>query len=398
MLRSLRPLLRSVQSSRNASSLFRENDLTKGKKTILACLYEAGEAGKNPVLLGCKENALGIRKWLEDQGHKYIVTSSKDGPNNEFDKYLPEADIVITTPFHPGYITKERIARAPKLKLSITAGIGSDHVDLIAAKEANMTVAEVTGSNVVSVAEHVVMSILVLIRNFVPAHDQIINGEWDVAKIAQKSWDLEGKVVGTVGCGRIGQRVLKRLGPFDCKELLYSDYTRLPESIEKDLNCRYVSLEELVSTCDVITINCPLHEGTEHLFDKKLLMKMKKGAFLVNTARGKIVNADDLAEVMKSGHLNGYAGDVWYPQPAPKDHPWRRMPNHALTPHISGTSIDAQQRYASGTKEILRRSFAGEALIPSDVIVQDGKIAPQYDKTATKEKRSLVFDKGWEKQ
>src|SRR3989338_8799113 len=109
-------------------SLFRSNDLTQGKKTILACLYEAGDAAKNPALLGCKENALGIRKWLEEQGHTYHVVSSKDGPNNEFDKYLPDADIVITTPFHPAYITRERMERAKKLKLAVTAGIGSDHL------------------------------------------------------------------------------------------------------------------------------------------------------------------------------------------------------------------------------------------------------------------------------
>src|SRR5687768_16020515 len=98
MFRALRPLLRRGRSYTTKSPLFRENDLTKGKKTVLAVLYDGGDAAKNSALLGCKENALGIRKWLEDQGHKYIATSSKEGPNNEFDKYLPEADIVITTP------------------------------------------------------------------------------------------------------------------------------------------------------------------------------------------------------------------------------------------------------------------------------------------------------------
>jgi formate dehydrogenase len=239
---------------------------------------------------------------------------------------------------------------------------------------------------------------LVLVRNFVPAHEQIINGGWNVAELASNTWDLEGKIVGTVGCGRIGQRVLKRLGAFDCKELLYCDYAKLPQQVEQELKCRYVSLEELVTTCDIITINVPLHEHTEHLFDKSLLLKMKKGAFLVNTARGKIVNAEDLAEVMRSGHLGGYAGDVWYPQPAPSNHPWRTLPRSAMTPHMSGTSLDAQIRYAKGTQEILRRCFNNEELIPSDVIVQNGVIAPQYDKTAKKSERSLIFDKGWEKQ
>jgi formate dehydrogenase len=118
--------------------------------------------------------------------------------------------------------------KAPKLKLCVTAGVGSDHIDLDAANEHNITVAEVSGSNVVSVAEHVMATILALVRNVVPAHQQIANDDWNVAEIARNSFDLEGKVVGTVGAGRIGYRVLQRLQGFDCKELLYFDYADIP--------------------------------------------------------------------------------------------------------------------------------------------------------------------------
>ena len=111
----------------------------------------------------------------------------------------------------------------------MTAGVGSDHVDLNAAAEKNIDVVEVTGSNVTSVAEHVVMSILLLVRNFVPAHEQIERGDWQVSDIARNAYDLEGKVIGTIGAGRIGFRVLQRLQPFNCKELLYYDYAPLPE-------------------------------------------------------------------------------------------------------------------------------------------------------------------------
>jgi hypothetical protein len=182
--------------------------------------------------------------------------------------------------FHPGYLTAERLAKAKKLKIAITAGIGSDHVDLNAANKTNggITVAEVTGSNVVSVAEHVLMTILVLVRNFVPAHEQIQAGEWNVAAAAKNEYDLEGKVVGTVAVGRIGERVLRRLKPFDCKELLYYDYQPLKPEVEKEIGCRRVeSLEEMLGQCDVVTINCPLHEKTRGLFNKELISKMKKG-------------------------------------------------------------------------------------------------------------------------
>jgi len=253
--------------------------------------------------------------------------------------------------FHPGYLTADRLAKATKLKLAVTAGIGSDHVDLNAANKTNggITVAEVTGSNVVSVAEHVVMTILALVRNFVPAHEQIARGEWNVAEVAKNEYDLENKVVGTVAVGRIGERVLRRLRAFDCKELLYFDYQPLSPEKEKEIGCRRVeTLEEMLAQCDVVTINCPLHEKTQGLFNKELLSKMKKGSWLVNTARGAIVVKEDVAEALKSGHLRGYGGDVWFPQPAPKEHPLRYAQNpwgggNAMVPHMSGTSIDAQK-------------------------------------------------------
>ena len=110
----------------------------------------------------------------------------------------------------------------------MTAGVGSDHIDLNAAVEKKIQVLEVTGSNVVSVAEHVVMSILLLVRNFVPAHEMIERGEWQVSDVARNAFDLEGKVIGTIGAGRIGYRVLERLVPFNPKEMLYYDYNALP--------------------------------------------------------------------------------------------------------------------------------------------------------------------------
>jgi formate dehydrogenase len=125
----------------------------------------------------------------------------------------------------------------------------------------------------------------------------------------------------------------------------------------------------------VVTINAPLHPETENLFNATLLAKMKRGAYLVNTARGKIVNRDDLVSALKSGQLAGYAGDVWFPQPAPKDHPWRSMPHHGMTPHISGSSLSAQARYAAGTREILECYFEGKPIRNEYLVVDGGKLA-----------------------
>jgi len=350
---------------------------------ILLVLYDGGKhAEDQPDLLGTTERELGIREWVESEGHTLVTTSDKDGENSTFDKELVDAEVIITTPFHPGYLTAERLAKAKKLKLAVTAGIGSDHVDLDAANKYNITVAEVTGSNVVSVAEHVIMTILVLVRNFVPAHEQVERGDWDVAAVAKNEYDLEGKVVGTVAVGRIGERVLRRLRAFDCKELLYFDYQPLKPEIEKEIGCRRVdSLEEMLAQCDVVTINCPLHEKTKGLFNKDLIAKMKPGSWLVNTARGAIVVKEDVAAALKSGHLRGYGGDVWFPQPAPKDHPLRTAKNpwgggNAMVPHMSGTSLDAQKRYADGTKAILDSYFSKrEDYRAHDLIVHKGDYA-----------------------
>lgn len=226
------------------------------------------------------------------------------------------------------------------------------------------------------------MTILTLVRNFVPAHEQIERGDWDVAEAAKNEFDLEGKVVGTVAVGRIGERVLRRLKPFDCKELLYYDYQPLSPEKEKEIGARRVeNLEEMLAQCDVVTINCPLHEKTRGLFNKDLISKMKPGSWLVNTARGAIVVKEDVADALKSGQLRGYGGDVWFPQPAPKDHPLRYAKNpfgggNAMVPHMSGTSLDAQKRYADGTKAILESYLTGKFdYRPEDLIVTNGDYA-----------------------
>ena len=326
-------------------------------------------------LLGSVSGELGLRSFLEKAGHTLVVTSDKDGPDNVFERELPDADVVISQPFWPAYLTAERIARAPNLKLAITAGIGSDHVDLQAAIEKGVTVAEVTYSNSISVSEHVVMAILSLVRNYIPSYKWVIDGGWNIADCVARSYDLEGMDVGTIGAGRIGTAVLKRLKPFDVK-LHYTDQHRLPEDVATELGVTYhPDADSLIQVCDVVTINAPLHPGTEHMVNDAFIARMKRGAFLVNTARGKICDRDAVARGLESGQLAGYAGDVWFPQPAPQDHPWRRMPHHGMTPHVSGTSLSAQARYAAGVREILECFFAGRAIREEYLIADRGKLA-----------------------
>ncbi|KAJ3724693.1 NAD-dependent formate dehydrogenase [Lentinula raphanica] len=349
---------------------------------ILAILYNGYEhAEAEPRLHGTVENKLGIEGWLQSLGHEFVVSSNKEGPDSDFQKHIVDAEVLITTPFHPGYLTRDLIEKAKNLKICITAGVGSDHIDLNAAVDHKIQVLEVSGSNVVSVAEHVIMSILLLVRNFVPAHEMIERGDWHVSEIARNAFDLEGKVVGTIGAGRIGYRVLQRLGPFDCKELLYYDYAPLPAASQQAVKARRVEdlkvgptgvcRTEFVSQCDVVTVNCPLHEGTRGLVNDELLSHFKKGAWLVNTARGAICDKDAVARALKSGQLSGYAARSQRPCLAYDEKPSRG--GNGMVPHYSGTTLDAQARYANGVKSILDNYFNNKPQEPQNIIIGLGK-------------------------
>jgi formate dehydrogenase len=346
--------------------------------------YPGGQTAPTPQtkdftpgqLLGCVSGELGLRRFLEDRGDTYVVTSDKEAPDSTLDRELPDADVVISQPFWPAYLTPERIASAPRLKLAITAGIGSDHVDLPSAIAHGMTVAEVTYSNSISVSEHAVMQILTLVHNYMPAHDWVTAKKgWNIADSVSRAYDLEGMDVGVLGSGRIGQAVLRRLKPFEVK-LHYYDVHRLPKEVEEELELTWhPDVRSLVSSVDVLSIHTPLHPQTQNLFDDDLIGAMKRGAYIVNTARALIVDRDAVVRALNSGQLAGYAGDVWYPQPPPPDHPWRTMPYEAMTPHVSGSTLSAQARYAAGTREILECWFDGRPIRPEYLIVDGGGLA-----------------------
>jgi len=165
---------------------------------IVMALYPcpSGEAGEETPLevLGCADRALGLREWIEDQGHELVTTTALEG-DDELYEHLQDAEVLITTPFWPVYATKEVLDQAPNLRLCVLAGVGSDNIDLAEARDRGITVAEQSGSNITSVAEHAVMQILALVRNFVPAYEDVVEGGWSIGEIAAKSHDLEDKTI-----------------------------------------------------------------------------------------------------------------------------------------------------------------------------------------------------------
>ncbi|ANR67358.1 NAD-dependent formate dehydrogenase [Staphylococcus equorum] len=328
-------------------------------------LFPSDPSGKSENQLLNDRYALGIESFLEDKDHEFVVINSDE----EVDQHLEDMEVIISSPFLPAYMDENRIRKASQLKLAITAGVGSDHIDLNAASQNDLTVLEVTGCNTISVAEHTVMDVLILLRNFMEGHRQSYNGEWNLSKVGNHAHDLQHKKIGIFGYGQIGELVAERLQPFDVK---VQHYRR--SSQENTPYSKYVDFDELVSTSDVIVILSPLTSETDDLFNYDVLSRMKEGSYLVNTARGKIVNKDDLIELVNNNHIQGYAGDVWYPQPAPQDHPWRTMPRNAMTIHYSGMTLEAQKRIEKGVKGFLTNFFNEEAYDEKDVIVSGGTI------------------------
>ena len=315
---------------------------------------------------GASSKQPATRSWSRRTRRDPILCSSKE---------LPDADVVISQPFWPGYLTAERIAKAPNLRLAITAGIGSDHVDLNAAIARGVTVAEVTFCNSISVSEHAVMQILALVRDFLPSHEWVANGGWNIADSVERSYDLEGMSVGHPGRRPDRARRAAASGALRRRPALQRQAPPSRE-VEQDLGLTFhPDAQSLARSVDVLSIHSPLVPETYQLFDDELIGSMRRGSYIVNTARGAIMDRDAVVRALESGQLAGYAGDVWYPQPPPADHPWRTMPHNAMTPHTSGTTLSAQARYAAGTREILEDFFAGRPIRQEYLIVDGGRLA-----------------------
>lgn len=328
----------------------------------IVALLPHDEEGQYENQLLSDHNALGLKDHLGDD-HDLVIINDDE----ELDDHIEDVEVIISSPFLPAYVSEERQEQADNLKLSITAGVGSDHVDLDAAEENGISVVEVHGSNEVSTAEHAVMTMILLLRNFQEGNRQARGGEWDLPKVGNRLYDVEGKTIGIMGYGEIGQLVAERIKPFGVN-IQHHD----PDEEEDTELSKAVSSDELLETSDVITIHTPLIDSTEGLFDKEALDNMKEDAYLVNVARGAIVDKDPLAETLDADKINGYGGDVWEPQPAAEDHVWRDLPEtrSAMVPHVAGMTIDAQERIEKGVKELLDNYINGESFPEEHVVVE----------------------------
>lgn len=267
---------------------------------------------------------------------------------------LKDADVLIVTTYKT---TKDIIAAAPNVKLIQRTGVGVDMVDVAYAKEKNIPISICKGFNSTSVAELAILDMLALYRHIIDLDNKGKQKEWHTMTYRHDSYEIVGKTVGVVGGGTIGKEGIKRLNAFDAN-IIYYDVFPMAEEDEKRLNCRRVSLDELLESSDIITLHAPLLDSTRGMIGREQLAKMKSNAILVNTARGALVDADALVEALRERKIWGAAFDVFEP-----GEPLFGvgLPNLIVTPHVGAATYDNYYRGYKLCLENSQRIGRGEA-------------------------------------
>jgi D-3-phosphoglycerate dehydrogenase / 2-oxoglutarate reductase len=284
-----------------------------------------------------------------------IVLTTKDTLNIE----IADADALVVR--SATKVTPELLEKAQRLRVVGRAGVGVDNIDLEEATRRGVLVMSTPGGNAVSVAEHTFALLLALARQ-VPRLDKAIHeGRWEKSSAA--GTEMRGKTLGIVGLGRIGSEVAVRAEAFDMRVLGYDPY--ISEAAAREVQVELVPLERLLGESDFVSLHTALSPATQNLINAKAIAQMKKGARLVNAARGELVDEAALAEALKSGHLAGAALDVFAEEP-PKNSPLTGLPNVIATPHVAGSTAEAQEEV--GTQIAVQvRDYLAEGVIRNAV-------------------------------
>jgi D-3-phosphoglycerate dehydrogenase len=286
----------------------------------------------------------------------HVVELPPGSDENTLLTHAGEVEVLLSR----GYIrvTRTFLAAAHRLKAVAVHGVGTDHVDLEAAAEHGILVFNTPTALTESVAELTVALLLVLLRRVVQADEAVRAGEWDRKYTDLVGVELKGKTVGIVGLGRIGEAVARRLGCFSVI-LQYHDVIGR-RSVEEVLGIRRVDLDVLLATSDVITIHVPFTSQTRHLISRRAFDLMKEGVYLVNLARGKIIDESALIAALCSGKVAGAALDVFDEEPPSRENPLLAFENVVLTPHIGATTREALKKMAIQSAEGVLTVFRGE--------------------------------------
>lgn len=324
----------------------------------------------------------GVEQWEKEYLEKKLadmpqVTASFSADIINKDRMPKDADCDALSVFVSCSVGKEVISRLPKLKFIVTRSTGFDHIDLAACKERGIVVSSVPSYGENTVAEFAMGLILGLSRKIVAANAEIREtGSWSVEKL--QGFDLKGKTLGVVGTGRIGRHVIKMASGFDMKVVGYDPFPN--QKFADELRFDYVSFPDLLAQSDIITIHVPYSPETHHLFNDKTLAQMKRGAYIVNTSRGGVIDTEALVRALQSGRAGGAGLDVLEEEGVIKDeadflahgraeehnmktviagHILVDMPNVIITPHNAFNTKEALERILDTTVEDIKGFLAG---------------------------------------
>ncbi len=265
-------------------------------------------------------------------------------------------------------VTGAMIRTAPRLRMIQKWGIGVDRIDLAAAERAGVVVAIAAGSNASAVAEHAIMLMLAVYRRLSLIDAATHDGRWLFAEMRERCFQLRGKTVGLVGFGHIGRAVAKKLSGFEVS-VLYRDPVEPPPEVARALGAEAVSFDALLARSDVVSLHLPGGAANRHVIDAKALARMKRGAVLVNTARGDVLDETALCEALRSGHLMGAGLDVYEPEPPRPNNPLLAFDQVVLTPHTAGSVFDNVGNVARHAFGNMLKVMRGEDLSAADAVV-----------------------------
>lgn len=255
-------------------------------------------------------------------------------------------------------VTMETLKEAPNLKYVIRAGEGTDNIDKKACQEKDVAVSNTPGANSNSAAEHAIALMFTVLRKTAWANESMKCGKWEKSKFSGN--ELSNKKIGILGLGKIGYTVAKRLSGFEPKVLFYDPCIN---KCDLPYATHTTDLKRIFSECDIITLHLPVMEATKNLINKELLALMKKSAILINAARGKIVNEDDLYQCLKNENIRAAGFDVFATEPLPDNSKLRTLENLVLTPHLGASTEEAQIRVGKMAVHQLKEFFLKNNLL-----------------------------------
>ena len=341
------------------------------KLSIVGDLFMLSDMFERAILERCRLFEIDIRKhdlqWPDvPMEHGYAVAGMDGlkeylGTADEAVALVGDAEILVThlTPLSAGIMD-----RLPKLKFVAVSRGGPVNIDMKAARERGITVVNTPGRNASAVAEFTIGAILAETRNITRGHDALRRGEWrgDLYRADLTGEELSEMTVGLIGYGEVGSRVVKLLKVFGCSILVSDPYVQLSAEDLRD-GVIQTSLARLLADSDVVSLHPRVTSETTKMINKDTLAQMKKGAYVINTSRGPLLDYDALYEALKSNHLRGAMLETFSIEPTPPDWPLLQLPNVTLTPHIAGSSVKTV-RYAAGlAAEEVRRYLAGEPAV-----------------------------------